>query len=165
MQDEAQSLTPRRPLEPHPDAMKIARKILGARFEADHKDGNAMLAAAREQGMPVEFTFFGPTSMHAKRVIEVAADENLRAAPQTRIKQRIKSLQGKVGASLAASVSSFDPTRLGGRGAAGRQRDRARASEGRGLLGLRLERLQAELDRRAAANGTPESGTPGSVKC
>ncbi|MGF6604973.1 hypothetical protein P3T23_009729 [Paraburkholderia sp. GAS448] len=41
----------------------------------------------------------------------------------------------------------FDPSRLGGRGAAGRQRDRTRAAEGR-LLAERIHRLTAELERR-----------------
>ncbi|WP_425953074.1 hypothetical protein [Ralstonia pseudosolanacearum] len=143
--------TPNRPLKPDTEVLALAQAILGKRFEANHKDGNALLAAVRERNLPIVFAYFGPRAIDARRVIDEVADQNLRAAPAARIQRRIDCIQGKIHASIATSIAKFDPTRLGGSGAAGRQRDRARASEVRNILAIEAGRLQAELARRASS--------------
>ncbi len=140
---------PRRPLSPAPEALVLAQEILGSRFEADHKHINAFLAALRANGLPIELACFGPRAVDAKPVVLEVADRNLRAAAEPRIRRRIESINRKIGGSVAATVNQFDSARLGGSGAAGRQRDRARASEVRNILRSQADRLQAELDRRA----------------
>ncbi|WP_432263304.1 hypothetical protein [Cupriavidus sp. TMH.W2] len=148
-----------RPLEPNVEVMALARKILGTRFEVDHKDTNAMLALVRGLQLPIEYAYFGPRSIDAKSVVQEVADQNLRLAPMHRIQRKIDGLTGKIDGSLASSVANFDPSRLGGSGAAGRQRDRARASEGRNILSIRVARLQAELDRRAIETNVSQQQT------
>ncbi|CAB3753934.1 hypothetical protein [Paraburkholderia humisilvae] len=137
-----------RPLEPDPFASDLAAVILGKRIETDHRDYNALLARLRGAGRPVELAFYGPDAATAGCVIEAVADVNLRAIPAFRILSRIASLKRRQSASLSADMARFDPARLGGRGAAGRQRDRARSAEQRLLLANRIRRLTAELERR-----------------
>ena len=110
---------PRRPLEPHPTALAIGKQILRNRFEATHKDINAMIAAVREQGLPVEISYFGANSADAKLVILEMADRNLKDAPLSRIQQRIARHAKSSGISMANTIAKFDPGRLGGSGAAG----------------------------------------------
>lgn len=138
-----------RPLEPDPFAFELAGAILGKRIETDHRDYNALLARLRDAGRPVELAFYGPDAATACCVIEAVADANLRAIPAFRILGRIASLQRRQSASVSADIARFDPSRLGGRGAAGRQCDRARSAEQRLLLASRIHRLTAELERRA----------------
>ncbi|MBN3776197.1 hypothetical protein G3O06_01285 [Burkholderia sp. Ac-20345] len=137
-----------RPLEPDPFAFELAGAILGKRIETDHRDYNALIARLRDAGWPVELAFYGPDAATACCVIEAVADANLQAIPAFRILSRIASLERRKSASVSADIARFDPSRLGGRGAAGRQRDRARSSEQRQLLANRIHRLTAELERR-----------------
>lgn len=135
-----------RPVEPNPAAIELARRIFGRRFEADHKALNAMQRAARIIGLAHELTYFGASAAGARSVITEVAAWNLRTAPAARIQRRICALSRK----LSGSVARVDPTTLGGRGAAGRQRDHCRAAEGRAILRGQIARLEAELTRRAA---------------
>lgn len=136
------------PHSPDDRALALAREILNARCEFDHRDMNAMIAAARAAGIPYELTYFGPNSADAKSVICAVADMNLRHAPTWRIERRISTLNGKIGASIAHTISRFDPNTLGGRGAAGRVRDRARAAGVREMYAGEIARLRLELVRR-----------------
>ncbi len=140
------------PVEPDPAAIELAKGILGARFEADHKDLNAMQRAARDAGLAFELTLFGTNAADARCVVTEVAAWNLRTAPAARIHRRIRALSRKVSRSVAASVARVDPTTLGGRGAAGRQRDHSRAAEGRAILRGQIARLEAELTRRATGS-------------
>lgn len=140
--------TSRRPPGPNADVLALATAIMGSRIEADHRDYNRLLGLLREKDMPASLAYFGATDADSQCVVEVVADSNLRAAPVSRIRSRIASLDRKACASVAASIAAFDPGRLGGRGAAGRQRDRAKAGENRNLLADRIARLQSELARR-----------------
>jgi hypothetical protein len=145
-----------RPVEPDNYALGLASAIVGTRIESDHRDYNAMLSALREAGKPVELAFFGPDSATAQSVVEAVVDANLRMMPTRRITSRIESLERQRSASVSADIARFDPSRLGGRGAAGRQRDRARSSERRLMLAARIHRLAAELQRREQTTGTGE---------
>ena len=140
-----------RPLTPDAGAMDLARLILKGRFEYDHRDANAMIKAARAAGLPYEKTFFGRSASESKSVIHELADQNLRGAPAWRIERRIATLMRKIEASISHTIARFDPRVLGGRGAAGRVRDRARAGECRLIDAARIERLRAELTRRASS--------------
>lgn len=137
-----------RPLEPDPFGFELAGTILGKRIETDHRDYNALLACLRDAGRPVELAFYGPDAATARSVIDAVADANLRTIPVFRILSRIASLNRRQSASVSADIARFDPSRLGWRGAAGRQRDRARSAEQRLLLANRIHRLTAELERR-----------------
>lgn len=145
-----------RPLEPDTQALELATAIVGKRIESDHRDYNALLARLRESGKPVELAFYGPDSATAHSVVEAAVDANLRTIPTQRIVNRIASLERRRCASVSADIGRFDPSRLGGRGAAGRQRDRARASENRQMLAARIHRLAEEIQRRDQLAGAGE---------
>lgn len=136
---------PRRPSE---IATNLAKEILRGRFIADHKDYNRMLAAVREQGLSVEHAFCGECAERAISVVEAIAEENLRTAPRAKLERKLATLCRKVEASVTASLHKFDPNRLGGPGAAGRERDRARQAEGRNLTRMLADRLAQELARR-----------------
>jgi Large polyvalent protein-associated domain 1 len=148
--------------QPNAKAMELARKIVGKRFFVDHKDINELIRQARIEGVPHEDTYFGEDRSRQKNVIDEVADQNLREAPRQAIERKIASIKGVVADSLASSVAGFDPSRLGGSGAAGRARDRARSSERRQIIAGTAYRLQAELDRRdglvAAAEAGPVEG-------
>jgi len=131
---------PSRPLTPDPTAMEVAQRILKGRIRADHKDYNALLAAGREQGLPIEWAYFGPRAVDAKSVIDEVADQNLRSAPLWKILRRIACLNGRIAKSVASSM----------RGVAGRQQHEARASEGRIILRVEIARLEREIARRAS---------------
>ncbi|MDO5947881.1 hypothetical protein [Burkholderia cepacia] len=148
MTQQRSSAAASRPLEPDPFAFELAGAILGKRIETDHRDYNALIARLRDAGWPVELAFYGPDAATACCVIEAVADANLQAIPAFRILSRIASLERRKSASVSADIARFDPSRLGGRGAAGRQRDRARSSEQRQMLANRIHRLTAELERR-----------------
>jgi hypothetical protein len=150
VQPAASSAAPKRPINPDPQALELAREVLNGRFMADHKDKNEVIRLARERGIPPEHLAFGPDAATAKLVVDEVADRNLHAAPAEAIERKIKKLRAEVDESLSHSVATFDPTRLGGSGAAGRQRDRAHASERRNLTSALADRLQRELDQRTA---------------
>ncbi|EMG2118663.1 hypothetical protein V4Z64_005167 [Pseudomonas aeruginosa] len=76
------------------------------------------------------------------------AEENLRKAPSRALERKIKTLSRQVDESLSASMRRFNPERLGGIGAAGRQRDQARDSDKRNLLKGLINRVRAEIARR-----------------
>lgn len=134
----------------------LAREILRGRYISDHKDYNRMLAALRERKLDVQLAYCGESAEKSIPVVEFIAEQNLRTAPLTALERKVASLTRQVGASVAASHAKVDPTRLGGRGAAGRQRDRARESEKRNLIRMQIERLTGEISRRAA---------PGQIDC
>ena len=138
------------PRHPDSEAMDLAREIMGKRFEATHKEINAFLAEGRARNIPYEKMYAGPNAMDARLLVDLVAEENLRNAPDGTIARRIASLEGKISDSISHTISSFDPTRLGGSGAAGRMRDRARAGESRSIMSGEAERLRDELDRRRA---------------
>jgi hypothetical protein len=145
-----------RPVEPDTHALELAAVIVGKRIESDHRDYNALLGRLRESGKPVELAFYGPDSATAHSVVEAAVDANLRSVPTQRIVNRIASLERRRCASVSADIARFDPSRLGGRGAAGRQRDRARSSENRQMLAARIHRLATEIQRREQLGGAGE---------
>lgn len=150
----AEASPAKRPLTPDAEAVNLARKVMGSKFDADHKDYNEVIRLARENGIPHERLFFGADSASARSVVDHVSDENLSRASAEKIQKKIDTLRGKVDASLARTVENFDPTAIGGSGAAGRQRDRARASESRNIISNLVDRLQAELDRRAELQPT-----------
>jgi hypothetical protein len=152
LQDQSQDCGSTRPLLPDQEAMALARTVVGRTIVVDHKEHNLMIRLARDAGIPHERVFFGPDSATARSVIDEVADANLRSLSVTTIKRKRDGLRARVGQSIEHSRLRFDPTRLGGRGAAGRQRDRARASESRNNVSAVAERLQAELDRRETEN-------------
>lgn len=147
------------PRAPTPLALEMARAIVGRRFMADHKDYNRMLSELREQGLDHRLAFYGPNSAEARAVVSFVADENLAVAPITALQRKLAKLQGEVASSVAASHAKFDPTRLGGSGAAGRQRDRARAGEQRNIIRMLADRLEEELKRRAAGQPSAPSSS------
>lgn len=149
-----------RPAEPHPEAMKLARQVIGGRFEVEHKDRNELIRMAREAGIPHGQTYFGKDSATARSVLDEAADQNLASAPRAVLERKIASLRGKVEQSAAHGVAKFNPEKLGGSGAAGRMRDRASDAARRNLLSAQADRLQAELDRRdsTARDDGPREG-------
>lgn len=136
------------PRQPTDLAAKLAREILRTRFIADHRDHNALIRSLREHGLSAEHAFCGESAQLSVLVVDVIAEENLRHAPLQALERKISSLSRKVEASLSASIRRFDPNRLGGPGAAGRQRDQARASENRNLTGHQISRLLQEIARR-----------------
>lgn len=150
---------PRRPSE---IATHLAKEILRGRFIADHKDYNRMLAAVREQGLPVEHAFCGESAERSISVVEAIAEENLRTAPRAKLERKLATLGSKVESSVTASLHRFDPNRLGGPGAAGRERDRARQAEGRNLTRMQADRIAQELARREA-EAQPSAATLASV--
>lgn len=137
---------PRLPTEA---AAELARGILRGRFICNHKDYNQMLAAVREQGLPVEHAFCGESAERSIPVVEAIAELNLQTAPLRVLERKVNTLCLKVDSSIYASRQRFDQTRLGGPGAAGRERDRAREAEGRNLTRMMIERLKREITRRA----------------
>lgn len=136
------------PRPPSELAAQLAKDILRGRFMADHKDYNRMLANLRERNLDVQLAFFGDCARDAIPVVEAVAMENLRSAPLSSIERKISMLRRQIGTSLAASHAKVDITRLGGKGAAGRQRDHARASEQRNITAMYIERLSKEIQRR-----------------
>ncbi|MGF6440404.1 hypothetical protein [Paraburkholderia youngii] len=142
---------PTRPITPDAHAMQLARHVLKSRFEYDHRDSNALIKAARAAGVPHERTYFGASDADARSVIHELADQNLRQAPAWRIQQRIDTHTKKIEGSISHTIARFNPRVLGGRGAAGRVRDRARAQECRSIDADSIARLRAELTRRAIA--------------
>lgn len=138
------------PRQPTEAGAELARDILQGRFITDHKDYNRMLAAVRERGLAVEHAFCGESSQKSISVVEAIAEENLQAAPLRAIERKINSLTRKVEESVSNCRKKFDPTCLGGPGAAGRERDRARAAEGRNITRMMIDRLNREIERREA---------------
>jgi hypothetical protein len=138
------------PRQPCELSLKFAKEIVGKSFTVDHKHINRMLATLRERKLDVELAYYGESSRDSALVVAYVADQNLRGAPANQIERKVASLQRKVGVSVASSLSKVDITRLGGPGAAGRQRDQARAGESRDIIRLYISRLQDELRRRAS---------------
>lgn len=136
------------PRQPTELSTKLAREIVRSRFIADHKDHNALLRALREHGESAEHAFCGVSAQHSTLVVDVIAEENLRKAPSRALERKIKTLSRQVDESLSASMRRFNPERLGGIGAAGRQRDQARDSDKRNLLTGLINRVRAEIARR-----------------
>ncbi|WP_127837822.1 hypothetical protein [Paraburkholderia fungorum] len=142
------------PLEPDPFAHTLAGVLVGKRIESDHRDRNALLARLRDEGRATQMAFYGTCAPAAHCVVETVADVDFGAVWSEHIIKRIVSLEHRRCGSLSADVARFDPSRLGGRGAAGRRRDRARAAEGRRLLAERIHRLTAEFERRGQFSAT-----------
>jgi hypothetical protein len=142
------------PRKPDEITSALAKEILGGRFIADHKAYNNMLASLRERKIDVQYAFFGECSKYAIPVVEAVADENLRLAPFNAIERKMNALKRKIGSSVAASHARIDINRLGGSGAAGRQRDQARAGEVRNINRMLLQRLEAEIRRRQSNDGS-----------
>jgi hypothetical protein len=142
------------PVEPDP-AIDLAKGILGARFEADHKDLNAMAGRARCRAR-VRAHALRPGCSGCEVRCHGGGGMEPAHAPAARIHRRIGALSRKVSRSVAASVARVDPTTLGGRGAAGRQRDHSRAAEGRAILRGQIARLEAELTRRATGSSADD---------
>jgi hypothetical protein len=109
-----------------------------------------MLAAVRELGLPIEHAFCGESSEKAISVVEAIAEVNLRSAPREKLERKLITLRRKVEVSVSTSLQKFDPNRLGGPGAAGRERDRAREADYRNLIRMMIDRLGQELTRREA---------------
>ncbi|KSQ21636.1 hypothetical protein APB26_32140 [Pseudomonas aeruginosa] len=146
------------PRQPTELAADLAREIVRSRFVADHKDHNALLRALREQGESAEHAFCGASAQHSALVVDVIAEENLRKAPYRTLERKIKSLSRQVDESLSASMRRFNPERLGGTGAAGRQRDQARDSDKRNLLTSLINRIRAEIARREGDDSNSSTG-------
>ncbi|HGM8089616.1 TPA: hypothetical protein ACKP9S_006033 [Pseudomonas aeruginosa] len=98
--------------------------------------------------------------MHSMLVVDAIAEENLRKAPLRALERKIESLSCKVEASLSASIRQFNPGHLGGPGAAGRQRDRARASESRNITSGVINRLRQEIARRDTQAQNSNTSSP-----
>lgn len=131
-------------------AIELAQEILKGRFVSDHKDYNEMLRILRDRKLDVQLAFFGECSRDAIPVVEAVADANLKTASLKVIERKIAGLQRMIQASVASSHAQVDIARLGGPGAAGRQRDQARASERRNITSMLLNRLTAEVNRRSS---------------
>lgn len=138
------------PRSPSVVALELAKVILRGRFIADHKDYNRMLAGLRERNLDVQLAFFGDCARDAIPVVEAVAMTNLNAAPLGVLQRKVCTLRRQVSVSSAASHAKVDITRLGGSGAAGRQRDHARASERRNITRMLIDRLCKEIHRREA---------------
>ncbi len=148
------------PRQPTELGAKLARDIVRTRFIADHRDHNALLRALREQGHSVEHAFCGESAMHSMLVVDAIAEENLRKASLRALERKIESLSRKVEASLSASIRRFNPSRLGGPGAAGRQRDQARASESRNITSGLINQLRKEIARRGTQTQISNTCSP-----
>lgn len=148
------------PRQPTELGAKLARDIVRTRFIADHRDHNALLLALREQGHSIEHAFCGESAMYSMLVVDAIAEENLRKAPLRALERKIESLSCKVEASLSASIRRFNPGRLGGPGAAGRQRDQARASESRNITSGLINRLRQEIARRDTQAQNSNTSSP-----
>lgn len=148
-------------------AVQLARKIIGNKFEATHRETNAFLAAAREAGIPHETTYWG-SGPYKTSAIDYVADENLKSAKTADIEKRIAKIEAGIANSIARDVNRFNNQgTLGGSGAAGRQRDRARNSEARQIDDNVADRLRGELAARkikeriqAAEQQTNHDATP-----
>ncbi|MBQ1784622.1 MAG: PLxRFG domain-containing protein [Gammaproteobacteria bacterium] len=129
-------------------AMEIAKGVMGGKFESTHKEINEYLRLVREANIPHDLSYSG-TGPYKQSYIDVVADQNLKAAPESKIQAKIDRIERENDASIAHEVNkSNNLGTLGGPGAAGRQRDRARASESRNIRSTSAQRMQAELDRR-----------------
>lgn len=148
------------PRPPTSIAREIAAPLIKKRLVATTKDINALLAELRARGLSHEHAYCGESSMHAVSVMTVLADENLVNAQQQVIEKRIAKIQAALEDSISKSISRFNPARLGGRGAAGRQRDQARSGERRDIMRVELYRLQAELNRRLEETKPAPTNTP-----
>lgn len=138
------------PRVPAPLALEMARAIVGRRFIADHKDYNRMLSELRAKGLDHRLAFYGPSAAESRAVVAYVADENLEVAPLASLQRKLARLNGEVESSVAVSHASFDCTRLGGKGAAGRELKRTRAAQRRNITRLLAGRIDDELKRRAA---------------
>lgn len=138
------------PREPAPLALEMARSIVGRRFTADHKDYNRMLSELRDKGLDHRLAFYGQSSAEARAVVAYVADENLKVAPLSSLQRKLTKLQSEVLSSVATSHAKFDCTRLGGKGAAGRELERTRAAQRRNLTRMLAARIEHELKRRQA---------------
>ncbi|HEJ2342377.1 TPA: hypothetical protein ACKQHR_001578 [Pseudomonas aeruginosa] len=98
--------------------------------------------------------------MHSMLVVDAIAEENLRKASLRALERKIESLSRKVEASLSASIRRFNPSRLGGPGAAGRQRDQARASESRNITSGLINQLRKEIARRGTQTQISNTCSP-----
>jgi hypothetical protein len=144
------------PVDYEAQAMALAREIMGNKFEATHKEINAFLSEARARKIPHESTYFGDDPAWRKSAVDIVAEENLRNSPTDKIKARINRIIGSVDQSLDRDVAkSIAQESFGGRGAAGRSRDRARGSEAREIQRGQAGRLQEELKRRELVSAQP----------
>lgn len=147
------------PSEADAAALAIAKEVMGGRFEESNDDTTEMNKRAMAAGIPRMLTFVTDKTLGNRSLISIVADQNLRDAPTEKIQGRIDAITKKINQSMEKTVSDFDPSTLGGSGAAGRQRDRARASEARGIMGDYAKRLQDELDRRGVKSAPqPDPG-------
>lgn len=146
------------PRAPATLALEMARVIVGRRFMADHKDYNRMLSELRAQGLDHRLAFYGQSAAESRAVVDYVADENLKVAPVSALERKLARLQVEVVSSVAASHAKFDCTRLGGKGAAGRELNRARAAQRRNITRLLAGRIEHELKRRAGI--VPSGITP-----
>jgi hypothetical protein len=64
------------------EAMALARRIMGKRKEATHKDINRYLEEARKEGIPHEALFFGDDPAYRKHAVTLVAAENAATIPE-----------------------------------------------------------------------------------
>ena len=136
------------PRQPTEEGLAIARQVLGRRFVVGHKDYNAAIQAARGAGLDIGHVYYGESSMHARPVVELVADDNLKSASTDHLARKAASIRSKVESSISSSIRRFNPSRIGGKGAAGRQRDNAHDAEKRNMRQSELKRIEAELEGR-----------------
>ena len=135
---------------PKKSAVEAAKEYMGDKFEASTDDFSAV---NRLLGKDWESAYVGENEATKRHVADMVADENLKSAPLEKIKKRSDAIRKKIADSISNEVARFDPTSIGGRGAAGRSRDRARATESRAVLKSEADRLDAEIARRAGDAG------------
>jgi hypothetical protein len=126
----------------------LASTLLGGRFNASTKEANLFLEQSRELGIPSDSLWVGE-GPHKKSAIDVQADQNLRNAKQGDIEKRIKQLNAEAESYSAKGAERAKRGRTRGAGAGGFNRDLDRIKIGRDIAEGEIERLQAELDRRA----------------
>jgi len=136
------------PRPPSSIAREIAASLIKRRYIATYRDLNALQLKLRDLGVSFDHAYCGPSSEQAVPVVSVLADENLTLATDKAIEKRLGQINLKIQTSISHSVSRFNPARLGGSGAAGRQRDQTRAGEARNIMRIEMHRLQDELNRR-----------------
>lgn len=136
------------PRQPTPEGLAIARKVLRCRFVVSATDINAVLRLARESALDAGHCYYGESSRHARLVADYVADDNLRSATDQQLARKASSIKAKIEGSVSRSMSRINPASIGGSGAAGRQRDHMRDSEGRNILRRELTRIENELKSR-----------------
>jgi hypothetical protein len=133
--------------------MEFARAQMGDRFDVDVED---LSAVNRAMGKNWENAYIGNSDMEKRHAVEIVAEQNLKKADTFKIQKKIEAIEKQIANSIAKDVGKFDPSSLGGRGAAGRDRDRARSSEARQTLKAYADRLKAEIENRNSQQPAPE---------